>query len=255
MKIWGSVILACLTIAPGIALATPAFVQSASGSGASSCTATFGVAVTSGNSIAIAWRNFDTTNTTSATMSDNGAPGSTWAAVDRIYDAPNTDAFGTFYAQNVTGAPTTVTVSYTGGNNGCWILAHEISGVATTGGIDGHTGQVQIHPVNGTDVVTSTAVTTTKNGDYIFGATFDAACFAIAVTPGTGYTGRLNTALNGCTQRTEDLIQGAAGSVAATFTIGSTLGDMATFVMAFPPPGGGGGGGTGGSVRSRWQRR
>lgn len=211
-----------------------AFVQSGSAVGTTSATVTLGAAVTSRNSLTVLWQASNAADT--GTVSDNGSPAATWNAVDSLIDTPNGDAYGSSYAQNVTGAPTTITVTV-GTGHSVRVLVHEIGGAATSGGLDGHAANLQTNPGTATDAVTVGPITTTVNGAYIFVGTYDGVSFNQTITPGTGFTGRLNPGLGGAAQRTEDLVQTNAGAITGTFTQSASASNtvMASFIMAFPP--------------------
>jgi len=142
--------------------------------------------------------------------------GDAFAVVDRIYDSMWKQSAGTCYAQSIAGGTTTVTVTFPGAVEYRAILVHEVAGATA---LDAHAIQVQNSPDTSTDAVSSASMTTTGPA-YVFGTTMDdsGACPANQ-TPGTGFTGRVATAcINFIQMRTEDLVQAAAGSVAATFT-------------------------------------
>ncbi|MEJ0073186.1 MAG: hypothetical protein WDN27_03870 [Candidatus Saccharibacteria bacterium] len=70
-----------------------------------------------------------------------------------------------------------------------------------------------------TDGATSGSVTTTQNGDLIFGAVADGTQPFATITSGTGFSARTTGAASGL--YVEDKIQSTAGSVAATHTFGT----------------------------------
>ena len=71
----------------------------------------------------------------------------------------------------------------------------------------------------GSNAITSTAAGTTVSGDLIFGAAMDDSGLT-TITAGTGFTQRQS--VNNKDMATEDLVQTAAGSVAATQNFGAT---------------------------------
>lgn len=145
-----------------------------------------------------------------------------------------------FYAENASGGACTVTLTMSSSVD-TYMLVSEASGVLTSGAFDGSAMNVQGSPGTGTDAVTSTSITTTADGDFIFCATQAAPGFSPTMTPGTGYTGR-ESGSNGL--RLADRVQTSAGSIACTFTSDNS-GNIETItgVMAFKASGGGGGGG------------
>lgn len=112
-------------------------------------------------------------------------------------------------------------------------IQHEVSGVNYTTPVDQTASNVQTNP-SGTDSLTSGAVTTTENGEYIFGATHPDVS-TTAPTAGTGFT----IAVTSTTRSSEYQIQSSAGSIAATFTPNSTV-EWATAIITLrpgdPPP-------------------
>lgn len=117
-----------------------------------------------------------------------------------------------------------------------FVTGHEVSGTDTTDSNDGTVANTQDAPGTGTDAVTSTAVTTTVNGDYIFGASFGVNVGS-QINAGTGFTLREQDAA-GFT--TEDRIQASSGSIAATFTNTNASEYNISMMMALKPSGGGG---------------
>src|SRR5207253_7840925 len=91
---------------------------------------------------------------------------------------------------------------------------------------------------NGTtasNAITSTAAVTTASGDLIFGAVVDDSGIISSITAGTGFTQRLSVN----DMATEDLVQVAAGSIAATHTFGGAhryLAQMVAFKANIPGP-------------------
>jgi hypothetical protein len=124
----------------------------------------------------------------------------------------------------------TVTGNLSGTTNAN-LAVQEIAGINSSNPLDKHAMQKQVGPGTGTDAVTSGNVTTTANGDYIFGVTFDDAGTNPTFTAGTGFTSRVTLPVSGGLSM-EDKIQSTAGSVAATFT-SSGGNDTITGIMAF----------------------
>jgi len=171
--------------------------------------------VTSGNLIACAV-SIKSTSITVSSLSDTQT--NTYTLRGTYYlDTTNTERILGAYATNVTGPFTVVTVTLSSslaGHKG--VVCHEISGADTTSPDDGYVGNWVTSMDDTTDGVTSTAITTTANGDYIFGATYDSGGGCTTVNAGTSFTGHT---LSGCqVLYSEHRIQSSAGSVAATFT-------------------------------------
>jgi hypothetical protein len=106
------------------------------------------------------------------TITDNSGGGAnTYNLVDTLTGANSTaNGLATFYAANVTGAPTIFTVNCTGAKiaDALEILVDEFSGVATTSVLDGHkiaTGAFTTAANN----VTGGNYTTSTNGDLLWG--------------------------------------------------------------------------------------
>jgi hypothetical protein len=173
-----------------------------------------------------------TTDLTSVT--DNA--GNTYTIVDNVARGGGFNGcLASFYLANITNAPTSITATL-GTANACEIMVSEYSGVATTSPLDGHAMQFQGSPGTGANGVTSGNITTTINGDLIFGGVTDTNGSSNGLAAGSGFASRiLNNTANGNFQTTEDQIQASAGVIAATFT--ATVIDVSiTGVMAFSPP-------------------
>lgn len=160
----------------------------------------------------------------------------TYTVVDQIADSPNAQQYASFYLLNVTNAPQTITVNFTGPFAFRAICVDEFSGIATTLALDGHTGQVQTGVGTGTNAATSGNTTTTAAGDLIYGMIGDDSNLTNLIAPGTGFL-RLNSydgAGNGLPMATEWALQGSASSAtAATFTSAVGSSTLITMVMAF----------------------
>jgi hypothetical protein len=147
-----------------------------------------------------------------------------------------------YYAKNIAGGSTTITLDVNAGNNAlseAWIIAHEVSGADLTSPLDGNNGQWQSSPGTATDAITSGTFTPANNGCYIFGVVQQYDANSNQISPGTDFTGRQNVATAfAVALRSEDRIQSTAAAAAATFT---TLLDqnMITFGAAFKPAAGG----------------
>jgi len=230
-------VIAVLLVAwfPSEGPAATAFVQSASISEFSSGitdAVTLTRNVKAGNLIAVyvAW-----TNTTDTLSSVTDSLGNTYTLVQNPTTLGAQGRAAGAYAQNILGGPCTVTATFSpGAFSARTIIVREISGADAFSPLDGSAAQGQTDPGTGADAVTSGAITTTANGDYIFGATTDQG-HASTLNPGTGFTGgeSFTSPVGG---RSEDQIQGSAGSIAATFTnTNSPFADFVTLIMAFKP--------------------
>lgn len=236
---------ALLSLAPLLALGSPAHAATAyvtgcanaSGAGSTTIACTMGGAVSATGVIvgAVSWDG--TTNT--ATCAD-GTNTYTMVANTRIDDATNNRRTQGFYAENVAAGTPTITCTISASVNARSLVAHAVSGTSVSGSLDVSIGQNQQNPGAGTDAITSTAVTTTAAGDYIFGASADTAVQCPTFVAGTNFTIRDVTACAGIPMGSEGLIQGGAASIAGTFTVsGCGVCDYNTVVLTFKAAGGG----------------
>ncbi len=97
--------------------------------------------------------------------------GNTYTVVDNVNDAANVQRFCSFVLGNIANGPSTITAGSTS-KSFRTVTWEEISGVAALSDPrDGHGGQLQTAPGTSSNGVTSGSVTTTVNGDLIWGAT------------------------------------------------------------------------------------
>lgn len=166
--------------------------------------------------------------------------GNTYTTVDSLNDT-DSDDHRTFYAKVTNGGTPTITLTLTNACGYRSLVAHEVSGLDATAPLDQHTIVNQASPGTGTDGVTTGNVTTTTDGQYIFGATHLNNTTTQTIAAGTGFTGRESNSGGGDTPpfRSEDQIQSVAGSVAATFTL-TVDQHMTTAIMTFKAAAGGG---------------
>jgi hypothetical protein len=210
---------------------TPAFVQDAHNSiGSTTLIVTFGSTIGTGHIVA---GNVTYDSAGSITSVLTGAIASSCTVVDTVTDTPDAEKTSDFYCPNVAASQNTIHIVVTGGT---FMAAYcdEYSGVATSTPLDVHTAQLQTSVGTGTNGITSGSVTTTTNGDLVYGATFNTATTATA-SAGTAFTVRGNNAITGVVGYTEDLNLATAGSTAATLTAATSGGSWDTFVMAFKP--------------------
>jgi chitodextrinase len=215
---------------------SPAFVQAASNRAFSgtTITAAFGSAVTSGDVVAVfvSWR----TGSTLSSITDNC--GGSYTLVNNN-TAGNDSAFAAMaYGTGSSGSCTLIAHFAADPGSDRVIIVHEISGVSTASPLD--SGQTKINsqssPGAGTDAVTSGNITTTINGDYIFGATYNTSANTPTISPGTNDSIRNTSSPD---LASEDRIQSSSGAIAVTFTQNKTYADFITGVMAFQPASGG----------------
>lgn len=191
-----------------------------------------GSAVGSGNTVVgiVTWAG--ATTTTLSSVKDNQS--NTYTVKDTVPDTSNDQAQASFVLGNITNGPVTITATFSNSTVFRTIIWDEYSGAAALSDpTDGHTGQLQPTPGTGTDAVKSGNITTTVNGDLIYGGTIDTSAATLA-SSGTGFTSRTSDTV-GAACITEDMTQATAGLVAATFTVGTSVA-CATFVIAVKAP-------------------
>lgn len=204
----------------------PAKIQGAltqnGGSSSTTVAVTLGAPVTSGSLLCIAIGGATTMTGVSVT-DDKSNTGYTVAQFN----------FGSFnwigmYRPNITNGPTTITATFPEAHTFSTMIVTEFSGVLATSPLDGSNINVAQAGSNTTDAITSNATTTTANGDLIWGA-----CVNLA---GNSTLTKTSTFTQDQTQasnfNTEYLVQGTAGSIAATWT-GTTADSFSSLMMAF----------------------
>jgi hypothetical protein len=188
------------------------------------CAVTLTSTVASGNMLCVSLGWVTSTGVDIITVTDD--KGNTYTVVDKTFNNPASYSLCDAYCLNITNAPQTITATISTARQFSTIFVDEWSGIATSSALDGHAIN-QLNGASGTDIATSTAITTTANGDLIYGVCI---CInSVGISAGTGFTQRQNVA---STFLTESLIQGSAGSIAATATPASA-GNLNTAVMAF----------------------
>jgi len=197
------------------------------------CAVTLGAAIGTGQ---LACVSFGFANSTGVidvvTCADD--QGNSYTSSDSIFVGGGVGyQWNTFYKEGLSNGPQTVTgTSVNNPHSFMAIFVDVYSGVSISAAIDGHTGQFQ-SVNNGTDAVTSGPITTTINGDLVYGSCVCIDSQGIS-SAGTGFTIRQNNVDTSFS--TEDLTQTTAGSIAATFTGVSPIArSYMTTVMAFKP--------------------
>ena len=168
-----------------------------------------------------------------SSVADN--QGNTWTAAAAAAATGVIDKVAGYYAMNVAGAATTITVTLTGAPDRFRGRVHEYSGRALTGALDIAKAQGQTNPGTGTDAVTTGTASVTADGCDIMGFSSESNDQPV-YTAGTNYT--LGGTLTGTADERRENV--SAGSHAATFTINSGAADPTTLMMAFAPPAAGG---------------
>lgn len=218
LRIWLAIF--SLLAAPHVTQAATAHVQHAangSTTGATTLVVTISAA-TAGNSLICAYGIRDSTLTSVTDSASN-----TWVADSSGSYSAGTRVFGTQYVKNISGAPTTITLTTAGANTSTAMICHEVSGQDTTTTIDVAGAVTSGTFSTATDAVTSGNITTATNGAYIFGYTIDMEQWTPLLNTGTGYTTRVNNnAAGNQTKSSESQIQTSAGAIAATFTTNGT---------------------------------
>lgn len=209
---------------------TPGTFNNTNGSAAGSA---FGSNIASGSAIAvwIAW-----TGDTETISSLVDSLGNIYTLLLNPTTVGTTGRAALAYCLNSTAGANTLTVTFTGLVYG-FITAHEYSGVATASAEDQKVINGQSAPGTATDALTSTAKTTTTSGEVIFGGTVEFSFGIAHCSAGTGFTPRTTPNDNGITGVTEDLIQGAGASIAATFTTNDGTFDYLTGLLTLKPAG------------------
>lgn len=202
------------------------------------------------------------TSSLSCTFSQPIATGSAVVIGARCFNSPSADVGGVaatlvdddsassgmvdFYILNVSGSPTTATITCPG-SNADMIMAEEIMRIATSAALDAHAKNFQNTNSGTTDGVTSGSITTTSDGDYIWSITHSSPNGGNHISPGTGYTGLQAAAASGIaigpydggtyrwTFEDENSVQTFHGAIAATFTSQLSFYQFTTLVMALKP--------------------
>jgi hypothetical protein len=176
---------------------------------ATSIARAFTSANTAGNLIAVAV-SWDGT----ATVSCADTQGNAYVVAITRFDSTNRQSLAVCYAANVTAGANTVTATFSGASSWRRMLIHEYRGVALVNPVDVVAGNV----ANGTtaaNAITSTVGVTTVAGDLIFGTFMDDGGVNNSAA-GTGFM--LRQSVNNRDLISEDLVQAAAGAIAATAT-------------------------------------
>lgn len=208
-----------------------AFVQkaiSADTVGTTTYTATFGVAATNGNLI-VGSVSYNNSNTVSSIKDNNGVNAT---QIDTVADTVNGQKLTSFYFKNISGAPTAVIAIISASDPNVRVGIQEVSGCDITAPLDVHT-----MALSSANPATSGGVTTTANGDYVFGCVTSGAGVSEVWTAGSGYTIRNDgsSAVNTISLADENQIQASSGSIAATFGNASSVASIvgiATFKAA-----------------------
>jgi hypothetical protein len=247
-------LFAALGLIAALFLSAPAeaawvHVQTKVGAGSSggtnpiTCTVTPTAALTNGNtaiiSLYLLWPSGGSASGFSAT--DNAGGTYVQAAV---YNADTQHLVLIFVNPNVTGSPTTVSITAnTGGasptSKDC--VLDEFSGGTASSAVDGTAAQKQVNPGTTADAVSSGNLTTAGNGDLIYAVSYSINT-ATLPTAGTGYTRWTATAAGASTfyMASESQVQSAAGAIAGTFTDAAATNTAITAAFGLTVGGGAG---------------
>lgn len=167
--------------------------QSGLNTGGSGAVSTFVItlptAISPGNAICIFAAGLPSAGAATAwTLTDN-ASGNTYNRAAYQWDAFTTFETAAFYASNVQGSPTRLTLHATTGNTFTYpaLIADVFSGVLLTSPFDDSSQNIQNSPGTATDAITSLVLNPSVSGDLLWGATVDVGSVG-SISVGTGYT-------------------------------------------------------------------
>jgi hypothetical protein len=186
------------------------------------------VTLAAGNTAIVVECSANMLGTDSVTFTDNATPSNTYTTL-LATNVINSVAFGCNIGwAHITNAATQVNVNNNLARTFVSGIVDVYSNVLASSPVDGTpTGASQNSPGTGANAVKSANVTTTANGDLIFG--FSVSINSTGLSVGTGFTG--HQAVTG-TYYTEGLIQSTAGAIPATFTATSGSDNTITFTVA-----------------------
>src|SRR5258708_1993093 len=212
--------------------------------GANTFVATVGDKVGSGNCVIGGIISVPNGITITSVQDDQG---NTYTVKDSLNDATDSHQIFSFELGNITNAPHIITITFgSGSGNPVQVVIDEYSGaLAAADPTDGHAIVLRTAPGTGANAITSTSITTTVNGDLIYGVCFDQGTATPASTAGTS---PLSFTLRGSdldptdafSVVSEDAVQSAAGSVNTAFTNSTTGGgdNFAVIIIAVKPAAG-----------------
>lgn len=206
--------------------------------GATSSTLTFSSAVGSGNLVVGMF--FTLLSGTLTSVTDN--KGNSYTVVDSLNAGGgfSSGSIGyTFVGGNLTGGPTVLTFTISGGSGVYYAFADEFS---NSGGAT-PSSPVDVHAVSNPaytspTTVTSSSITTTISGDLIWSLAY-VSTVTSTLTAGTGYTQTFagdgaNALVYLCA---EYQTQASSGAITSTFGVGGTTSSSAgIFIMALKAP-------------------
>jgi hypothetical protein len=138
-----------------------------------------------------------------------------------------------FSKDNLTGGPTVITVTLSGAMSEQLVTIDEYTGALSSGSFDQGTTARQVNPGTASNAVTSGTVTPTVDGELIWGYGGSSLHTSPIYTVGTGFT--LRQRLSSKNPTSEDLVQGTAAAIAATFTDNVSSDTSYTTVVTLKP--------------------
>jgi glucose/arabinose dehydrogenase len=162
------------------------------------------------------------------TVTCSDSRGNTYTIARTLYDSSDNQSLTICYAANIAAGANTVTATFGSSVAYRRLLIHEYAGAIAVNSLDVTAGNIATG-TTATDAITSTAATTTGPGDLIFGAVMDDQGVN-SIAAGTGFVQRQS--VNNKDLASEDMVQGFAGSIAATHTFSAAhryLSIMAAF--------------------------
>ena len=181
----------------------------------------------------VAWDNTSFPTDTISSIADTQLD--TFTQIGAALHTVNDQSSAFYYARNTIAGACTVTVTFLGNRSFRSVAVAEYSGIDTVAPLDVSSTSENVAVTTGTDALTTSAVVPNQSNSLIVGMIM---CDGLAgVTPGTNFTERVDPATAGGGE-IEDLTQGTAASIAATWTAGSATGRFNACIAAFkaPPP-------------------
>lgn len=194
--------------------------HNALGTSGTSVTLTFGSPIANHGTVvgtAVGGRLDAATPVISSIVDDKG---NTYTVVDSDADAFNATLTATFILENITNAPTVITITWTAAMDSVrGGMAHEVSGCAQSNALDKHAMVENDSPaLTPPDQITTGNVTPATDGQYVYCSVVNTEEAFGTYTVGTGFTGRISLASGAIFMCSEDLTQTTAAAVAGTWT-------------------------------------
>jgi chitodextrinase len=181
--------------------------------------------------VVVSW---DTGSSSVVTIADS--EGNAYSQAAQAVDATHTQALAIYYASNIAAGTDRVTASFGASSGSLRLAIHEYAGIAAMSAFDATAMHVDNTGTAAPNGVTSNAAVSLSDGELVFGAVM-ADHGPVAIAAGSGFSVRESASTSDLS--TEDRIQAAAGSIAATFTFAaaeSYLAEVVTFKSAGPAP-------------------